>query len=62
LYGTITIEGVGTGWFVGLGGFSAEAREYAREHGMSLIGKEALREQMRALTERDLANVLARGR
>jgi len=62
LYGTITIEGVGTGWFVGLGGFSAEAREYAREHGMSLIGKEALREQMRALTERDRANVLARGR
>ncbi len=62
LYGTITIEEVGTGWFVGLGEFSAEARAYAREHGLALIGKAGLREQLRALTERDLANVLARGK
>ena len=62
LFGTITLEEVGTGWFVGMGGFSAEARDYAREHGLVLIGKEGLREQMRALTERDLAHVLARGK
>jgi methylmalonyl-CoA mutase cobalamin-binding subunit len=60
LYGTITLEEVGTGWFVAVGGFSAEARVYAQEHGLSLIGKEGLREQLRALTERDLAHVLAR--
>ena len=61
LSGTSTLEEVGTGWFVGLGGCSSEARIYAQEHGLSLIGVERLREQLRALTERDLANVLARG-
>lgn len=62
LFGTITLEEVSTGWFVGVGGFSAEAREYAQAHGLVLIGRDALREQMRALTERDLARVLARAR
>ena len=61
LSGTSALEEVGTGWFVGLGGFSSEARIYAQEHGLSLIAVERLREQLRALTERDLANVLARG-
>jgi hypothetical protein len=61
LFGTITIDGVGTGWFVGMAGFSAEARDYAREHGLSLITRDGLREQLRALTEHDLARALSRG-
>jgi hypothetical protein len=50
------------GWFVSMAGFSAEARDYAQQHGLVLIGREGLREQLRALTERDLVRVLARGR
>ena len=62
LFGTITIEGVGTGWYVGIAGFSSEAREYAQTHGLVLIGREGLREQLRALTERDLVRALSRGK
>jgi hypothetical protein len=61
LFGTITIDGVGTGWFVGMAGFSAEARDYAQEHGLSLVTRDGLREQLRALTEHDLARALSRG-
>ena len=62
LFGTITIEGVGTGWYVGIAGFSSEAREYAQNHGLVLIGRDGLREQLRALTERDLVRALSRGK
>jgi hypothetical protein len=62
LFGLVTIEEVGVGWFVSMAGFSAEARDYAQQHGLVLIGREGLREQLRALTERDLVRVLARGR
>lgn len=61
LFGTITIEGVGMAWYVGMAGFSAEARDYAQEHGISLITRDGLREQLRALTEADLARALSRG-
>ena len=62
LFGTITIEDVRLAWFVGMAGFSSDAREYAQNHGMVLIGKEGLREQLRAMTERDLARALSRGK
>jgi len=62
LFGVITIEEVQMGWFVGLAGFSAEARDYAKLHGLVLIGKEGLREQLRALPEHDLARIFGRGR
>ena len=62
LFGVITIEEVQMGWFVGLAGFSAEARDYAKQHGLVLIGKEGLREQLRALPEHDLARIFGRGR
>ena len=62
LFGVITIEEVQMGWFVGLAGFSVEARDYAKLHGLVLIGKEGLREQLRALPENDLARIFGRGR
>lgn len=62
LFGTITIEGVGRGWYVGLAGFSSEAREYAQTHRLVLISREGLREQLRVLTDRDLARALSRGK
>lgn len=61
LFGAITIEGVGTAWFVGMAGFSSEARDYAQEHGIALITRDGLREQLRALTEHDLVRALSRG-
>jgi hypothetical protein len=62
LFGVITIEEVQLGWFVGLAGFSAEARDYAKQHGLVLISKDGLREQLRALPEHDLARIFGRGR
>ena len=62
LFGTITIEGVGTGWYVGLAGFSPEAREYAQTRRLVLISGDGLREQLRVLTDRDLARALSRGK
>jgi hypothetical protein len=43
-----------------MAGFSSEARDYAQEHGLSLITRDGLREQLRALTEHDLARALSR--
>ncbi len=60
LFGTITLEGVGTGWFVAMAGFSAEARDYAQAQGLVLIARDGLREQLRALPERDLMRALSR--
>lgn len=62
LFGVITIEEVRTGWYVAMAGFSAEAREYAQEHGLVLINRDAFREQLRALPERDLARAMLRGK
>jgi hypothetical protein len=53
---------VGKGWYVGLAGFSSEAREYAQTHRLVLISREGLREQLRVLTDRDLARALSRGK
>lgn len=61
LFGTITLESVSTGWFVAMGGFSSEARDYAQQHGLVLISRDGLREQLRSLTERDLQRALSRG-
>ncbi len=61
-FGTITIDGVGMVWYVGLAGCLSEAREYAQTHGLVLISRDGLREQLRALTERDLARALSRGK
>lgn len=60
LYGTITVEGVKTGWVVAIAGFSSEAREYAQLHGLSLLSRDSLREQLRGLTEQNLSRVLGR--
>jgi hypothetical protein len=60
LFGTITLEEVGTAWVIAIAGFSSEARQYGREQRLVLIGRDTLREQLRALIEQDLARVLAR--
>lgn len=59
LFGTITVEGVKTGWFVSPAGFSREARDYAAQHDLVLIGVEQLLGQMRAVPPIMLQKILA---
>lgn len=58
--GTLLAEGVPTGWFVAAGGFAAEARVFAEEHGLVLIDGEQLLAQLRDLPPMVLPKVLAR--
>ena len=62
LAGTVTLEEAGKGWCVAMAGFSAEARSYAQEHGVALMGKESVLDQLRALTDTDRARIMARTR
>ena len=59
LFGTITVEGVKTGWFVSPAGFSREAREYAKQHGVELIETEHLLGQLRSAPPILLQKILA---
>lgn len=59
LFGTITVEGVKTGWFVSPMGFTGEARDYAREHHLVLIDAEHLLGQMRAMPPILLRKILS---
>lgn len=49
LLGTMVSEGVAQGWVVSPGGFTAEARKFAGEHGIMLIGSEELLQRLGAL-------------
>jgi hypothetical protein len=58
LFGTITVEDIPKGWFVGPAGFSAEAHEYASRHSLVLIDAVDIVAQLRALPEVTLHQVL----
>jgi hypothetical protein len=62
LFGTITVEDVGKGWFVAPGGFSKEARDYAAQHPIVLMDADDLIAQMRAVPPISLQKILARGK
>jgi hypothetical protein len=60
LFGTLTVEGVPTGWFVSPAGFANDARTYAEQKGLVLIDGERLLNQLRNLPPMMLPKVLAR--
>ncbi len=60
LFGTVIAEGVATGWVVSPGGFTAEARKIAAEHGMLLIGGEELLQRLAEVPPLALLEVLAK--
>jgi len=61
LLAAVAVEGAQVGWAVSPGGFSLEAREFSREHGIVLLGAEELIERLRALPPLAMASVLSRG-
>ena len=61
LFGTITVEAIGAGWFVSPAGFSREAREYAKEHRqILLVDAQHLRAQLASVPPISLGKILAR--
>jgi hypothetical protein len=60
LFGTMTAEGVDTGWFVSPAGFASEARQYAEAHRIILIANDTLHNLMREVPPVSLPRVLAR--
>lgn len=60
LFGTLTADGVETGWFVAPGGFSADARAFAAQHNIRLLDGEGLLTQLRDLPPLVVPKVLAR--
>jgi len=60
LLGTLTADGVGTGWFVAPAGFSTDARMYAAQHNIRLFDHDGLLAQLRDLPPLLLPKVLAR--
>ncbi len=60
LFGSLTAEGVETGWFVAPAGFSHDARAYAAERQLVLIDAERLLAQLRDLPPLVLPKVLGR--
>ncbi len=61
LFGTVTVEGAEAGWFVSLSGFSGEASEFAREHGLVLIDAQEFIARIGALPPDKMSNVNAHG-
>lgn len=59
LLGTMVAEGVEKGWVVSPGGFTAEARKFAGEHGIGLIGSEELQQRLGELPTMARLRVLA---
>jgi hypothetical protein len=60
LFGTMTAEGVDTGWFVSPAGFASEARQYAEAHRIILIANDTLHNLMREVPPVSLPRLLAR--
>ncbi len=58
--GTLTAEGVETGWYVAPGGFAADARDFADQHRLQLIDGPGLVAQLRELPPLVLPKVLAK--
>ncbi|MBS0633019.1 MAG: restriction endonuclease [Verrucomicrobia bacterium] len=59
LLGTMVSEGVAQGWVVSPGGFTAEARKFAGEHGIGLISSEELLHRLGELPPMARLRVLA---
>ncbi len=59
LFGVVTLEGARTGWYVSPAGFSADARDYARDHQLLLVDGEGLHAQMRNLPPVTLQRIAA---
>ncbi len=59
-YGTLTIEGVETGWYVAPAGFGPEARTFAAQHRIVLIDAERLMAQLRDLPPLLVPKILAK--
>lgn len=59
LLGTLVSEGVEQGWIVAPGGFTAEARKFAGEHGIVLISSEELLQRLGELPPMARVRVLA---
>lgn len=59
LLGTMVSEGVEQGWIVAPGGFTAEARKFAGEHGIVLISSEELLQRLSELPPMARVRVLA---
>lgn len=58
LFATIVMEGVERAWYVSPGGFTAEARQFAGEHPIVLIGGEELLERLKAMPPLALMHAL----
>ncbi|ACB76963.1 restriction endonuclease [Opitutus terrae] len=61
-FGTTVMEGVDGVWFVSAGGFTAEARQFAAEHGLVLISGEDLLQRLKAMPPLALMRALAPAR
>jgi hypothetical protein len=61
LLAAVAVEGAQQGWCLSPGGFSLEAREFSRDHGIVLLGAEELIERLRALPPLAMASVVSRG-
>ncbi len=59
LYGTVVAEHVDNAWYVSPGGFTPEARQFARENGMVLIGGEDLLLRLKTVPPLALIRILA---
>jgi hypothetical protein len=60
LFGSLAAEGVPTGWVVSPGGFSAESREYGKQHGLVLLDNHGIYSLMREIPPVSLPRVLGR--
>lgn len=60
LVGALAVENVAMGWFVSPGGFSAEARSYAKQNNIQMIDVDALLSLLRDLPPLALPKVIAR--
>lgn len=59
LLGTMIAEAVHAGWYVAPAGFAPEIKEFAKEHGILLIGGDDLRLRLQSVPPGLLARVLA---
>jgi hypothetical protein len=59
-YGTLTIEGIETGWYVAPAGFGPEARAFAAQNKIVLIDTERLMAQLRDLPPLIVPKILAK--
>ncbi len=59
-FGTLTVDGVGVGWYVSPVGFSSDARSYADQHNIRLIDSEWILSRLRDVPPLLVPKLLAR--